>query len=168
MRRFKIGWLVDCLRMLYTERMRTGSYIDIINTEISVLYNAWIKHAFKKYNVVFVVRYSCWSEWQNEKPTPKPLSTLTWVTGSSAEFTNSSRLRMERRCSCHSEGSRGIPVYSPFPVQMLKPFLTANWRYLAMLNFRIDPELLAPHVPAGTELDFYNHGTYVSVVGFLF
>lgn len=51
---------------------------------------------------------------------------------------------------------------------MLKPFLTANWRYLAMLNFRIDPELLAPHVPAGTELDFFNSEAYVSVVGFLF
>jgi uncharacterized protein YqjF (DUF2071 family) len=32
-----------------------------------------------------------------------------------------------------------------------------------MLNFRIDPELLAPHVPAGTELDFVNGETYVSV-----
>ena len=51
---------------------------------------------------------------------------------------------------------------------MLKPFLTANWNYLAMLNFRIDPELLAPHVPTGTELDFYNRETYVSIVGFLF
>ena len=39
---------------------------------------------------------------------------------------------------------------------MLKPFLTANWRYLAMLNFAVDPEILAPHVPAGTELDFHN------------
>src|SRR3954451_1119922 len=37
-----------------------------------------------------------------------------------------------------------------------------------MLNFRIDPELLAPHVPSGTELDFYHAETYVSVVGFLF
>lgn len=37
-----------------------------------------------------------------------------------------------------------------------------------MLNFRIDPAILAPRVPAGTELDFYNGETYVSVVGFLF
>ncbi|MDQ6940266.1 MAG: DUF2071 domain-containing protein [Verrucomicrobiota bacterium] len=51
---------------------------------------------------------------------------------------------------------------------MLKPFLTANWRYLAMLNFAVDPKLLEPHVPAGTELDFFNGETYVSVVGFLF
>lgn len=51
---------------------------------------------------------------------------------------------------------------------MLKPFLTANWRYLAMLNFAIEPDLLAPLVPAGTELDFHNGQTFASVVGFLF
>ena len=51
---------------------------------------------------------------------------------------------------------------------MLKPFLTAHWKYLAMLNFAIDPQLLAPHLPAGTELDFHQGETYVSIVGFLF
>src|SRR5438067_7915030 len=51
---------------------------------------------------------------------------------------------------------------------MLKPFLTANWRYLAMLNFAVDSKILAPHVPAGTEVDFHNDKTYFSVVGFLF
>src|SRR5436309_12434256 len=50
---------------------------------------------------------------------------------------------------------------------MLKPFLTANWRYLAMLNFAVDSKILAPYVPAGTELDFHNDKTYLSVVGFL-
>jgi uncharacterized protein YqjF (DUF2071 family) len=51
---------------------------------------------------------------------------------------------------------------------VLKPFLTAHWKYLAMLNFAVDPQLLEPHVPAGTELDFYHGETYVSIVGFLF
>ncbi len=51
---------------------------------------------------------------------------------------------------------------------MLKPFLTANWRYLAMLNFQIDPAILAARIPVGTELDFYGGETYVSVIGFLF
>ena len=51
---------------------------------------------------------------------------------------------------------------------MLKPFLTAHWKYLAMLNFAIDPSLLAPHIPSGTELDFHEGETYVSLVGFLF
>jgi uncharacterized protein YqjF (DUF2071 family) len=47
-------------------------------------------------------------------------------------------------------------------------FLTADWRWLAMLNFEADPALLRPHVPAGTELDAWNGVTYVSVVGFMF
>jgi hypothetical protein len=47
---------------------------------------------------------------------------------------------------------------------MLKPFLTANWRYLAMLNFAVDSKILAPHVPAGTELDFQNDKTYLSAL----
>jgi uncharacterized protein len=47
-------------------------------------------------------------------------------------------------------------------------FLTAEWRYLAMLNYEIDPKILAPFVPAGTELDFWNGKTFVSAVGFLF
>lgn len=49
-----------------------------------------------------------------------------------------------------------------------KPFLTAEWRYLAMLNFVADPKLLEPLVPAGTELDFHHGETFVSIVGFLF
>jgi uncharacterized protein YqjF (DUF2071 family) len=50
----------------------------------------------------------------------------------------------------------------------LKPFLTANWRYLAILNYVVDPTLLTPLVPPGTELDFENGDTFISVVGFLF
>jgi hypothetical protein len=49
-----------------------------------------------------------------------------------------------------------------------KPFLTAEWRHLAMLNFAVDPKILEPLVPAGTELDFHEGETFVSVVGFLF
>jgi uncharacterized protein YqjF (DUF2071 family) len=47
---------------------------------------------------------------------------------------------------------------------MLKPFLTANWRYLAMLNFAVDSKILAPHVPAGTQLDFHNDKTYLGAL----
>jgi uncharacterized protein YqjF (DUF2071 family) len=53
-------------------------------------------------------------------------------------------------------------------VRRLRTFLTAEWRWLVMLNYRVAPELLLPHVPAGTELDSWNGATYVSVVGFLF
>ena len=51
---------------------------------------------------------------------------------------------------------------------MTRPFLTASWHHLAMLNYRVDPALLAPHVPLGTTLDDHNGATYVSLVGFLF
>ncbi|MFO0902816.1 MAG: DUF2071 domain-containing protein [Pirellulales bacterium] len=47
-------------------------------------------------------------------------------------------------------------------------FLTAHWRWLAMLNFELDPALLRPLVPRGVELDFFNGRCYASVVGFLF
>jgi uncharacterized protein len=47
-------------------------------------------------------------------------------------------------------------------------FLTAEWRHLAMLNFEVDPALVRPLVPAGTELDDYRGRTFVSLVGFMF
>jgi uncharacterized protein YqjF (DUF2071 family) len=47
-------------------------------------------------------------------------------------------------------------------------FLRADWRTLAMLNFDIDPAVLDPLIPAGTELDFHERRTFVSVVGFRF
>ena len=50
----------------------------------------------------------------------------------------------------------------------MRPFLTANWRYVAMLNFVVDPKIVAPLVPSGTEIDFENGETFLSVVGFLF
>jgi uncharacterized protein YqjF (DUF2071 family) len=51
---------------------------------------------------------------------------------------------------------------------MLKPFLTADWRYLTMLSFAVDPKILQPLVPISTELDFHEGQTFLSVVGFLF
>jgi uncharacterized protein YqjF (DUF2071 family) len=47
-------------------------------------------------------------------------------------------------------------------------FLTAEWRYLAMLNYAVDPALLAPLAPRGVELDEFENKTYVSLVGFRF
>lgn len=47
-------------------------------------------------------------------------------------------------------------------------FLTAEWRHLAILNYEVDPALLASRVPRGTELDTHDGRVYVSVVGFLF
>ena len=48
------------------------------------------------------------------------------------------------------------------------PFLTSEWRHLAMVNYEIDPSLLQNEIPSGTELDFFEGKTYVSIVGFLF
>ncbi len=48
------------------------------------------------------------------------------------------------------------------------PFLTAAWRRLLMLNYRIAPEALQPYLPAHTELDIWNGTCYISLVGFMF
>ncbi len=47
-------------------------------------------------------------------------------------------------------------------------FLTADWRQLVMINFAIDPAVLASFVPAGTTLDAWQGTTLVSAVGFRF
>jgi uncharacterized protein len=47
-------------------------------------------------------------------------------------------------------------------------FLSAAWKDLIMLNYSIEPEILASLVPGGTELDFYQGKCYVSLVGFMF
>ncbi len=49
-----------------------------------------------------------------------------------------------------------------------RTFLTAEWRYLAMLNYAVDPSVLKRFVPPRTELDSYRGDTFVSVVGFRF
>ena len=53
-------------------------------------------------------------------------------------------------------------------IEKRRRFLTAEWRHLAMLNYEVAPEVLAPYVPRGTQLDFFQGRTYVSLVGFLF
>ncbi len=47
-------------------------------------------------------------------------------------------------------------------------FLTAEWRWLAMLNWEIDPGVLRSRIPRGTELDSWQGRTFVSIVGFRF
>ncbi len=51
---------------------------------------------------------------------------------------------------------------------MSKPFLTAEWRKLAMANYVVDPALLQPYLPAKTEIDLWKGKCYVSLVGFMF
>ncbi len=47
-------------------------------------------------------------------------------------------------------------------------FLTAEWRYLAMLTYEAEPSLLQPFVPRGTELDTCDGRALMSLVGFRF
>ena len=47
-------------------------------------------------------------------------------------------------------------------------FLTAEWKNLLMLNYAVDPSLLEPFIPVGTELDAFEGKTYLSLVGFEF
>ena len=49
-----------------------------------------------------------------------------------------------------------------------RPFLTAEWRFLAMLQWEVEPDVLRPFVPRGTELDDWQGRTLVSLVGFRF
>lgn len=50
----------------------------------------------------------------------------------------------------------------------MPPFLSAEWRDLAVLNYEVDPALLLPLVPAGTELDLWRGRAIASLVGFRF
>jgi uncharacterized protein YqjF (DUF2071 family) len=47
-------------------------------------------------------------------------------------------------------------------------FLTAEWRHLLVLNYEVDPDILAPYIPPGTELDFDASRCFVSIVAFRF
>ena len=47
-------------------------------------------------------------------------------------------------------------------------FLSAEWRWLLMANYEVEPDALRPYLPQGTELDFWNGRCVVSLVAFMF
>ena len=47
-------------------------------------------------------------------------------------------------------------------------FLTAEWRKLIMLQYEVEPSILAKRLPRGLELDLYDGRCFVSLIGFLF
>ena len=47
-------------------------------------------------------------------------------------------------------------------------FLKAEWRKLILANYEVDPAILQPYLPYGTELDLWQGRNYVSLVGFMF
>lgn len=48
---------------------------------------------------------------------------------------------------------------------MTKPFLTAHWRQLAMINYEVPPAILSSYVPKGVELDSFEGRTLVASRG---
>ena len=51
---------------------------------------------------------------------------------------------------------------------MSSSFLTATWRHLVLLNWRVNEDLLVPHLPSGVELDRWDGDCWASLVGFQF
>jgi uncharacterized protein YqjF (DUF2071 family) len=68
---------------------------------------------------------------------------------------------MIKACDSYLENTKTNPMSA-------KPFLTAEWRDLVMVNYSVEPSILSAYIPAGTELDFYNGQCYVSLVAFMF
>ncbi len=50
----------------------------------------------------------------------------------------------------------------------MRKFLTAKWLDLVMVNYAVEPDLLARFVPNGTELDLFEDECFVSLVAFKF
>jgi len=51
---------------------------------------------------------------------------------------------------------------------MALPFLSAYWRNLIVLNYEVDPLILARFLPLGTELDLFEGKALISVIAFNF
>ena len=60
------------------------------------------------------------------------------------------------------------PPSSTRSPRTVRPFLTAEWRWLVILDYEVDPAMLEPLVPRGTVLDLWRGRSLVSVVGFRF
>jgi uncharacterized protein len=80
------------------------------------------------------------------------------------------RIRISAACGLRppEENARdSAPGATTLP-RRRRAFLTAEWRSLVMLNYEINPSVLEPLVPAGTELDPWQGRSLVSVVGLKF
>ena len=49
-----------------------------------------------------------------------------------------------------------------------RPFLTARWQHLILVNYAVDPERLSPHLPPGLTLDLLDGQAHMSLVAFDF
>jgi uncharacterized protein YqjF (DUF2071 family)/predicted DCC family thiol-disulfide oxidoreductase YuxK len=80
------------------------------------------------------------------------------------------RFRISAACGLAppEENARHSAPGATAPPRRRRAFLTAEWRSVVMLTYEIDPAILGPLVPAGTELDQWQGRTLVSVVGLRF
>lgn len=49
-----------------------------------------------------------------------------------------------------------------------RPFLTARWQHLVLLNYAVDPARLQPYLPEGLSLDLFDGQAHMSLVAFDF
>jgi|GEM_PF-34743 len=73
-------------------------------------------------------------------------------------------LNAEERALFPQPGPSGQAIFAPRP----RVFLSAQWRQLIMVNYRVPAELLQAYLPAATELDDWQGEMLVSLVGFAF
>lgn len=50
----------------------------------------------------------------------------------------------------------------------MKPFLRAEWLYLANITYAVDPSVLSAYLPRGLELDIVNGKAFVGLLPFSF
>lgn len=50
----------------------------------------------------------------------------------------------------------------------MKPFLTAEWVNLILVSWNVNPDVLIPFLPKGTELDLYRGDAFVTMIAFEF
>jgi len=97
-----------------------------------------------------------------------PLYLLAAAPGTRRVFDLAYRTFADHRHRISAACRLDSPVgHAPAPA-MRRPFLTAQWRHLVMLNYEVEPNVLVPLVPAGTTLDLWHGRALVSVVGFRF
>ena len=59
------------------------------------------------------------------------------------------------------------PLSATPPVPVPRPFFQQRWNDLTMLHWPVDPAVVAPLLPAGTEPDVYQGATYVGLIPFV-
>ncbi len=66
-----------------------------------------------------------------------------------------------------SPGTAPEPLSETAPHPVRRPVFTQHWRDLTMLHWPVDPDLVAPLLPAGTVPDLLGGVTYVGLVPFV-